>query len=137
MATPSEGGTETVRLLQLDHLVLTVNDIQASCDFYATILGMEVVTFGDNRKALRFGAQKINLHQAGQEFEPKAAAPTPGSADLCFLTETPLDDIILQLGNYGLRVEQGPVLRTGATGPIISIYIRDPDHNLIEIANPV
>jgi catechol 2,3-dioxygenase-like lactoylglutathione lyase family enzyme len=126
-----------VRLLQLDHLVLTVNDIQASCDFYATILGMEVVTFGDNRKALRFGAQKINLHQAGQEFEPKAAAPTPGSADLCFLTETPLDDIILQLGNYGLRVEQGPVLRTGATGPIISIYIRDPDHNLIEIANPV
>jgi catechol 2,3-dioxygenase-like lactoylglutathione lyase family enzyme len=137
MATPSEGGTQTVRLLQLDHLVLTVNDIQASCDFYATILGMEVVTFGDNRKALRFGAQKINLHQAGQEFEPKAAAPTPGSADLCFLTETPLDDIILQLGNYGLRVEQGPVLRTGATGPIISIYIRDPDHNLIEIANPV
>jgi catechol 2,3-dioxygenase-like lactoylglutathione lyase family enzyme len=137
MASPSEGGTQTVRLLQLDHLVLTVNDIQASCDFYATILGMEVVTFGDNRKALRFGAQKINLHQAGQEFEPKAAAPTPGSADLCFLTETPLDDIILQLGNYGLRVEQGPVLRTGATGPIISIYIRDPDHNLIEIANPV
>jgi len=76
-----------VRLLQLDHLVLTVNDIQTSCDFYATILGMEVVTFGDNRKALRFGEQKINLHQAGQEFEPKAAAPTPGSADLCFLTD--------------------------------------------------
>ncbi len=126
-----------MRLLQLDHVVLTVNDIQASCDFYATILGMEVVTFGDNRKALRFGEQKINLHQAGQEFEPKAAAPTPGSADLCFLTETPLDDIILHLGNYGLRVEEGPVLRTGATGPIISIYIRDPDNNLIEIANPV
>ncbi len=126
-----------MRLLQLDHLVLTVNDIQTSCDFYTTILGMEVVTFGDNRKALRFGEQKINLHQAGQEFEPKAAQPTPGSADLCFLTETPLDDIILHLGSYGLRVEEGPVLRTGATGPIISIYIRDPDQNLIEIANPV
>jgi len=126
-----------MRLLQLDHLVLTVKDIQASCDFYRTILGMEVITFGDNRKALRFGDQKINLHQAGQEFEPKAAQPTPGSADLCFLTETPLDDIILHLGNYGMKVVEGPVPRTGATGPIISIYIRDPDQNLIEIANPV
>jgi catechol 2,3-dioxygenase-like lactoylglutathione lyase family enzyme len=126
-----------MRLLQLDHLVLTVRDIQASCDFYRTILGMEVVTFGDNRKALRFGEQKINLHQAGQEFEPKAAQPTPGSADLCFLTETPLDDIILHLGNYGMKVLEGPVERTGATGPIISVYIRDPDDNLIEIANPV
>ena len=126
-----------MRLLQLDHLVLTVKDIQASCDFYSTILGMEVITFGDNRKALHFGEQKINLHQAGQEFEPKAAMPTPGSADLCFLTETPLDDIILHLGDYGLRVEEGPVMRTGATCPLISIYIRDPDNNLIEIANPV
>ena len=104
-----------MRILQLDHLVLTVSNIQASCDFYRTILGMEVVTFGDNRKALRFGEQKINLHQAGQEFEPKAAQPTPGSADLCFLTETPLDDIILHLGNYGMKVLEGPVERTGAT----------------------
>lgn len=126
-----------MRILQLDHLVLTVRDIQASCDFYRSILGMEVVTFGDNRKALRFGEQKINLHQAGQEFEPKAASPTPGSADLCFLTETPLDDIILHLGNYGMKVLEGPILRSGATGSIISIYIRDPDDNLIEIANPV
>ena len=126
-----------MRIRQLDHLVLTVKDIQASCDFYRTILGMEVVTFGDNRKALRFGTQKINLHQAGQEFEPRAAAPTPGSADLCFLTETPLDDIILHLDNHGMKVLEGPVQRTGATGPILSIYIRDPDDNLIEIANPV
>ena len=126
-----------MRIRQLDHLVLTVKDIQASCDFYRTILGMEVVTFGDNRKALRFGTQKINLHQAGREFEPRAAAPTPGSADLCFLTETPLDDIILHLDNHGMKVLEGPVPRTGATGPIISIYIRDPDDNLIEIANPV
>jgi catechol 2,3-dioxygenase-like lactoylglutathione lyase family enzyme len=126
-----------MRIRQLDHLVLTVKDIQASCDFYHTILGMEVVTFGDNRKALRYGEQKINLHQAGQEFEPRAAYPIPGSADLCFLTETPLDDIILHLDNHGLKVLEGPVERTGATGPIISIYIRDPDDNLIEIANPV
>lgn len=126
-----------MRMRQLDHLVLTVNDIQTSCDFYTTILGMEVVTFSDNRKALRFGEQKINLHQAGQEFEPKAAAPTPGSADLCFLTETPLNDIILHLGNHGIRVLAGPVERTGAKGPIFSVYIRDPDNNLIEIANSV
>ena len=137
MATTPEGGKQTVRILQLDHLVLTVKDIQASCDFYAAVLGMEVVTFGDNRKALHFGEQKINLHQAGQEFEPKAAVPTPGSADLCFLTETPLDDIIMHLGDYGIRVLEGPVVRTGANGPIISIYIRDPDNNLIEIANPI
>ena len=126
-----------MNILSLDHLVLTVKDIQASCEFYAEQLGMEIVTFGDNRKALRFGQQKINLHQLGQEFEPKAAHPTAGSADLCFLTETPLDDIILHLGDCGTMVQEGPVVRTGANGPIISIYIRDPDNNLIEIANPV
>ena len=126
-----------MNILSLDHLVLTVTDIDASCRFYADILGMEVITFGDNRKALRFGQQKINLHQLGQEFEPKAAHPTAGSADLCFLTETPLDDIILHLGDCGTMVLEGPVVRTGANGPIISIYIRDPDNNLIEIANPV
>lgn len=126
-----------MNILSLDHLVLTVKDIQASCEFYAEQLGMEIVTFGDNRKALRFGQQKINLHQLGQEFEPKAAHPTAGSADLCFLTETPLDDIILHLGDCGTMVLEGPVVRTGANGPIISIYIRDPDNNLIEIANPV
>ena len=126
-----------MNILSLDHLVLTVTDIDASCRFYADILGMEVITFGDNRKALRFGQQKINLHQLGQEFEPNAAHPTAGSADLCFLTETPLDDIILHLGDCGTMVLEGPVVRTGANGPIISIYIRDPDNNLIEIANPV
>ena len=126
-----------MNILSLDHLVLTVKDIQASCEFYAEQLGMEIVTFGDNRKALRFGQQKINLHQLGQEFEPKAAHPTAGSADLCFLTETPLDDIILHLGDCGTMVLEGPVVRTGANGPIISIYIRDPDNNLIEVANPV
>ena len=126
-----------MNITQLDHLVLTVKDIDATCRFYAKHLGMEVVTFGDNRKALRFGKQKINLHQAGEGFEPKAAVPTPGSADLCFLTETPLDDIIMHLGDYDIRVLEGPVVRTGASGPIISIYIRDPDDNLIEIANPV
>lgn len=126
-----------MNILALDHLVLTVTDIDASCRFYADILGMEVITFGDNRKALRFGQQKINLHQLGHEFEPNAAHPTAGAADLCFLTETPLDDIILHLGDCGTMVLEGPVVRTGANGPIISIYIRDPDNNLIEIANPV
>lgn len=126
-----------MNITQLDHLVLTVRDIDASCRSYADILGMEVITFGDNRKALRFGKQKINLHQLDREFEPKAAVPTAGSADLCFLTETPLDDIILHLGDFGTMVLEGPVVRTGANGPIISIYIRDPDNNLIEIANPV
>ena len=126
-----------MNILSLDPLVLTVRDIDATCRFYAEHLGMTIITFGDNRKALGFGNQKINLHQLGQEFEPKAAHPTAGSADLCFLTETPLDDIILHLGDCGTMVLEGPVVRTGANGPIISIYIRDPDNNLIEIANPV
>ena len=124
-----------MNILQLDHLVLTVKDIQASCDFYARFLGMEVVTFGDNRKALRFGKQKINLHQLGQEFEPKAAYPTAGSADLCFLSDTPLEEIIKALQQAGVTLLEGPVPRTGATGPIRSIYLRDPDDNLIEISN--
>jgi catechol 2,3-dioxygenase-like lactoylglutathione lyase family enzyme len=99
------------------------------------VLGMQVVTFGDNRKALAFGTQKINLHPAGREFEPKAAAPTPGSADLCFLTAEPLESVVAHLRSAGVPVSAGPVRRTGATGPIRSVYIRDPDGNLIEIAN--
>ena len=97
---------------------------------------MQVITFGDNRRALKFGQQKINLHQAGQEFEPKADHPTPGSADLCFLTETPIAQVISDLQAQGISIEAGIVPRTGATGAIRSIYIRDPDGNLIELANP-
>jgi catechol 2,3-dioxygenase-like lactoylglutathione lyase family enzyme len=119
----------------LDHLVLTVADIEASCAFYQRVLGMKVVTFGAGRKALAFGTQKINLHQAGREFEPKAEHPTPGSADLCFLTSLPLAQVQAHLGACGVTVTEGPVQRTGAQGPILSVYFRDPDRNLIEVSN--
>ncbi len=124
-----------MNITQLDHLVLTVKDIDATCRFYAEHLGMEIITFGDNRKALRFGSQKINLHQLGNEFEPKADKPTSGSADLCFLSDTPLEDIMAEVQLAGIAILEGPIQRTGASGPIQSIYIRDPDDNLIEISN--
>ena len=120
----------------LDHLVLTVADIDATVAFYTSALGMELVTFGD-RKALRFGEQKINLHQAGKEFEPKAEHPTPGSGDLCFITKAPLEDVISHLKATRCAIELGPVERAGAVGEMRSIYIRDPDFNLIEISNYV
>jgi catechol 2,3-dioxygenase-like lactoylglutathione lyase family enzyme len=119
----------------LDHLVLTVKNLEATCDFYSHVLGMQVVQFANNRKALRFGSQKINLHVAGKEFEPKAAFPTPGSADLCFLTSVPLEEVIAHLHQHQIPIIEGPVEKTGATGTILSVYIRDPDNNLIEIAN--
>ncbi len=119
----------------LDHLVLTVADPEATCCFYARVLGMEPETFGEGRRALVFGNQKINLHRAGAELEPKAARPVPGSGDLCFLTDTPLEDVIAHLRAEGVGIEDGPVARTGATGPLRSVYVRDPDGNLIEIAN--
>jgi len=120
---------------RIDHLVLTVNDIDTTVDFYTRVLGLEVVTFGEGRKALVFGRQKFNLHQKGKEFEPKAAAPTTGAIDLCLISGTPLKDVISELNQADIPIEQGPVGRTGATGPIQSIYIRDPDLNLIEISN--
>jgi len=119
----------------LDHLVLTVQDIEATCAFYQRVLGMAVVTFGAGRKALAFGVQKINLHPAGREFEPKAERPTPGSADLCFLTSVPLAEVQNHLTACGVTVTEGPVQRTGAQGPILSVYFRDPDLNLIEVSN--
>lgn len=123
-----------MNILRLDHLVLTVADIAATCDFYVRVLGMTEVTFGAGRKALAFGAQKINLHQAGREFEPKAARSVPGSADLCLIAGVPLDAVIAHLRTQGVSIEEGPVPRTGATAPIISIYFRDPDGNLIEVS---
>lgn len=119
---------------RLDHLVLTVRDVEATCAFYRRVLKMEDVTFGRGRKALRFGAQKINLRPVGRESEPKAARPTPGSADLCFITDEPLDGWITHLRACGVPVIEGPVRRTGALGPIDSIYLRDPDENLLEIS---
>lgn len=118
----------------LDHLVLTVANLDATIDFYTEILGMELVTF-EGRKALTFGVQKINLHQRGHEFNPKAAHPTPGSSDLCFITSTPLADVMEYLSSQKVHVEEGPVERTGTLGKISSIYLRDPDRNLIEISN--
>lgn len=118
----------------LDHLVLTVADIERTVAFYCGVLGMERVTFGAGRVALSFGTQKINLHEKGREFEPKALAPAPGSADLCFIAATPLAEAIAALGKAGVAIEEGPVARTGAMGPITSVYVRDPDGNLIEIS---
>lgn len=119
----------------LDHLVLTVKDINATASFYAKVLGMDIVSFGGNRKALAFGTQKINLHQHGMEFEPKAQQPTPGSADLCFITSVPMPEVLKHLASCNVAVLEGPVQRTGATGPILSVYFRDPDVNLIEVSN--
>ncbi|CDL00827.1 Glyoxalase domain-containing protein 5 [Magnetospirillum gryphiswaldense MSR-1 v2] len=120
-------------IASLDHLVLTVADIQATLAFYGDVLGMQPVTFAGGRHALAFGAQKINLHQKGLEFEPKAQHPTPGSADLCFVAAIDLDAVQARLRAKGVVIVEAPVARTGAVGPILSVYIRDPDHNLIEI----
>lgn len=124
-----------IHIDRLDHLVLTVADIAVTCDFYSRILGMSVETFAEGRKALKFGRQKINLHQAGHEFDPKASHPTPGSGDLCFIAETPLGDVITHLQASGVAIEEGPVERTGATGHLRSVYFRDPDGNLLEVSN--
>jgi catechol 2,3-dioxygenase-like lactoylglutathione lyase family enzyme len=126
-----------LRVASLDHLVLTVADIAATRDFYVRILGMKRVSFGEGREALHFGRQKINLHRAGHEFEPKARHATPGSADICFLVDTPLEEVIAHLVSEGVAIELGPVEKTGAEGSLRSIYLRDPDGNLIELSNRV
>jgi catechol 2,3-dioxygenase-like lactoylglutathione lyase family enzyme len=119
---------------QIDHLVLTVSNIDASIDFYTEVLGMDPVTL-DGRKALTFGMQTIKLHQRGHEPSPKAAHPTPGSGDFCFITTTPLEEVISYLGAMRIHIEEGPVERAGAMGKVRSVYVRDPDRNLIEVAN--
>ncbi|MDO5605641.1 MAG: VOC family protein [Paracoccus sp. (in: a-proteobacteria)] len=121
-------------ICRLDHLVLTTTDEAACVAFYTGILGMELETFGAGRKAFRFGRQKINLHLRGAEFEPKAHLPVPGALDLCFIADRPLDEVIATLKARGITIAEGPVMRRGATGPIRSIYLRDPDLNLIEIS---
>lgn len=126
-----------MKIDSLDHLVLTVANIGATADFYARVLGMEVVSFGAGRQALSFGSQKINLHEHGKEFEPKAQRPTPGSADLCFITSVPIEQVVSHITACDVGIVEGPVRRTGATGPILSVYLRDPDMNLIEVSNRV
>ena len=119
----------------IDHLVLTVESVESTVKFYTRVLGMKEITFGQGRKALSFGNQKFNLHQKGKEFEPRAANPTPGSIDICLVTDTPILSVIAHLKSLAVEVEEGPVQRTGAQGPIMSVYFRDPDRNLIEVSN--
>ncbi|MDP9603115.1 UNVERIFIED_ORG: catechol 2,3-dioxygenase-like lactoylglutathione lyase family enzyme [Variovorax paradoxus] len=118
----------------LDHLVLTTAHEDACIRFYVDVLGMSLESFGAGRKAFRFGNQKINLHVKGHEFEPKAQLPTPGSLDLCFIASVPLEEVVASLGEKGVPILEGPVMRTGATSRIRSVYVRDPDLNLIEIS---
>ncbi len=120
---------------RIDHIVITAFDVERTLDFYSRVLGMEPITFAGGRRGLAFGRQKINLHQAGREYEPKALKPSPGSMDLCFITETPLADVIAQLKGHGVAIAEGPVAKTGALGPMTSVYFRDPDGNLVEVSN--
>lgn len=119
----------------LDHFVLTVKDIAATCDFYSKVLGMVVIKFGEGRNALTFGSQKINLHEQGKEFEPKAHNPVPGSGDICLITSLTLPEVIAHLSACKVEIIEGPVKRTGAVGTLLSVYFRDPDLNLIEVSN--
>jgi catechol 2,3-dioxygenase-like lactoylglutathione lyase family enzyme len=124
-----------MRIDRIDHIVITAHDVERTLDFYAKVMGMEPITFAGGRRGLAFGRQKINLHQAGREFEPKALKPVPGSIDLCFITETPLAEVVTHLKSHGVAIAQGPVEKAGALGPMMSVYFRDPDGNLIEVSN--
>lgn len=123
-----------INLERLDHFVLTVADLDRTVDFYTRVLGMRAADFGDGRRALHYGPHKINLHQVGHEFSPRAAHATPGSGDFCLITDTPIDAVQDHLAACGVDIEIGPVARTGAQGPITSVYFRDPDGNLIEVS---
>jgi len=124
-----------MKIARIDHIVLTVRDIAATVRFYESVLGMTAETFGVGRVALKFGGQKINLHEQGQEIEPKANRPTPGSGDLCFITGTKLEEAMAHVKNHNVDILEGPVKRTGAAGSMMSFYFRDPDGNLIEVAS--
>jgi catechol 2,3-dioxygenase-like lactoylglutathione lyase family enzyme len=124
-----------MKIDSIDHVVFTVKDIKATCDFYTKVLGMEVVTFGEGRKALAFGSQKINLQQLGRESTLIADKPTSGSADICFVTSAPVSEVIAHLNSCGVRLVGGPVERNGARGMMMSVYFRDPDLNLVEVSN--
>ena len=119
---------------RIDHVVITAFDVERTIDFYTRVLGMEAITFAGGRRGLAFGRQKINLHQAGREYEPKALKPTPGAIDVCFITQGPLDEVVEHVKACGVKIAEGPVEKTGALGPMQSIYLRDPDGNLIEVS---
>src|SRR3712207_5184764 len=120
-----------MKIERLDHLVLTVKSIEATCDFYSRVLGMEVANFGAGRTALHFGQQKINLHEVGKELDLRAGRATAGSGDLCFITSTPIAEVVNHIQACGVEIIEGPVKRMGATGSLESVYFRDPDDNLI------
>jgi catechol 2,3-dioxygenase-like lactoylglutathione lyase family enzyme len=126
-----------MRVARIDHVVLTVRDVERTVAFYESVLGMRAATFGEGRRALAFGDQKLNLHQAGREFEPKARSPLPGSADLCFTTDVPLEEVVAHLAERGVVIELGPVDKVGARHALRSVYFRDPDGNLVEVANEI
>lgn len=123
-----------LELDRIDHVIFTVRDVEATCTWYVRVLGTEVLTFGDGRKALQVGHCKLNLHPAGKEYEPKAAVPGPGTQDICLVTTSPLPAVLDHLKRMSVSIVEGPVPRTGATGPIESVYLRDPDGNLVELA---
>ena len=131
---PFSGEMMRMEFDRIDHVVFTVRDIAATCDFYARALGLRVLSFDDGRRALQVGQCKINLHQQGHEFEPKALRPGPGTQDICLVTTTPLHEVIGHLRNAGIAIIAGPVRRTGARGTMESVYVRDPDGNLVEVA---
>jgi catechol 2,3-dioxygenase-like lactoylglutathione lyase family enzyme len=124
-----------MKIIGLDHMVLTVGDMERSCDFYRKVLGLEIAIFEGGRRALTFGSQKINLHQAGEEIKPNAPAAQPGTGDLCFVTETPIDEVVETLNTFLVEIVLGPTAQNGARGPMRSVYFRDPDGNLVEVAN--
>lgn len=126
-----------MNIKRIDHFVLTVRDMEATIHFYTTVLGMRLITFGEGRKALGFGNQKINLHPYQGQANPSLVAetPTPGSADFCLITETPLTQVIAELKAHNVPILMGPMTRSGAIGPIQSVYFRDPDNNLVEVSN--
>ncbi len=126
-----------MKIIGIDHLVITVKDIDETVAFYTRILGMTAITFAEGRKGLVFGAQKINLHKAGEEIMPHSQNPVPGSTDICFITETPMPQVISHLASCSIEILAGPLQKSGAAGPLLSIYIKDPDSNLIEIANQI
>jgi catechol 2,3-dioxygenase-like lactoylglutathione lyase family enzyme len=124
-----------ITIARLDHFVLTVRDVDATCDFYTRVLGMQVMKFGAGRTALKFGAQKINLHPVDNSITLKAQHPAPGSADFCFISDTPIPEVVAHVKACGVAIEVGPSERAGALGTIMSVYFRDPDMNLIEVSN--
>lgn len=126
-----------MRIDRIDHLVLTVVDIEKTCKFYSQALGMEVLTFGENRRALIFGKQKFNLHEKGKELKLRAKSASPGAVDVCLIVENSIEEVVAHLGSVGVTIEQGPVERAGASGTIMSVYFRDPDENLIEVSRYV